>query len=94
VTLPANVQYAWPHPSRRSLYVTSSDGGPGRSGNTHHATAFRILAGGALQIHGNSQPLPSRPIHNSVDVSGGYLLTAYNNPSGVPCIESMVTALR
>ncbi len=27
--------------------------------------------------------LPSRPIHTSVDQSGGYLLTAYNNPSGV-----------
>src|SRR5665213_1582587 len=29
VTLPANVQYAWPHPSRRYLYVVSSNGGPG-----------------------------------------------------------------
>ena len=29
VTLPANVQYAWPHPSKRYLYVVSSSGGPG-----------------------------------------------------------------
>jgi hypothetical protein len=29
VTLPANIQYAWPHPSRRFLYVVSSNGGPG-----------------------------------------------------------------
>src|SRR5258708_40054776 len=27
VTLPANVQYAWPHPSRRYLYVAWSNGG-------------------------------------------------------------------
>src|SRR5262245_52733838 len=29
VALPANVQYAWPHPSKRWLYVVSSSGGPG-----------------------------------------------------------------
>ena len=29
VTLPANIQYVWPHPSRRYLYVVSSNGGPG-----------------------------------------------------------------
>src|SRR2546428_13137539 len=29
VTLPANVQYAWPHASRRYLYVASSSSAPG-----------------------------------------------------------------
>src|SRR5437879_7556479 len=29
VTLPANVQYAWPHASRRVLYVASSSSAPG-----------------------------------------------------------------
>ena len=29
VTLPANVQYAWPHHSGRTLYVASSNGAPG-----------------------------------------------------------------
>src|SRR5713226_4222149 len=33
VTLPANVQYAWPHPSRQFLYVAWSNGGPGSSGS-------------------------------------------------------------
>jgi hypothetical protein len=28
VTLPANVQYAWPHPSKQYFYVVSSGGGP------------------------------------------------------------------
>ena len=42
VVLPANVQYAWPHPSKRYLYVVSSDGGPGVAGTTHRANAFRI----------------------------------------------------
>ena len=29
VTLPANIQYAWPHPSTQYFYVVSSNGGPG-----------------------------------------------------------------
>jgi len=27
----ANVQYVWPHPSKKVLYVVSSDGGPAPS---------------------------------------------------------------
>ncbi len=84
VTLPANIQYAWPHPSRRMLYVVSSNGGPGIVGDKHYATALAIdPATGALQLHGEPAALPSRPIHASVDASGQYLLTAYNNPSNV-----------
>jgi 6-phosphogluconolactonase len=29
VTLPGGIQYAWPHPSRRYLYVATSTGGVG-----------------------------------------------------------------
>src|SRR5216683_5134969 len=84
VTLPANVQYAWPHPSKRYLYVVSSSGGPGVAGTTHLANAFRVdPVSGALSPHGEPQSLPSRPIHTSVDRSGEYLLTAYNDPSNV-----------
>jgi 6-phosphogluconolactonase (cycloisomerase 2 family) len=84
VTLPANIQYAWPHPSRRYLYVVSSNGGPGFPGDKHFANAFVIdLATGALRPHGEPAALPSRPIHASLDRSGAYLLTAYNDPSGL-----------
>ena len=84
VTLPANIQYAWPHPSKRYFYVVSSSGGPGVAGNKHLANAFRVdPASGALEPHGEPQALPSRPIHTSVDASGEYLLTAYNAPSNV-----------
>jgi 6-phosphogluconolactonase len=84
VTLPANIQYAWPHPSRRTLYVVSSNGGPGATGDSHFASAFAIEpATGALRPVGEPARLPSRPIHASVDASGRYLLTAYNHPSGV-----------
>jgi 6-phosphogluconolactonase (cycloisomerase 2 family) len=82
VTMPANVQYAWPHPSRRYLYVVSSNGGPGAAGDQHYANALAVdPASGTLQPHGSAAALPSRPIHCSVDRRGEYLLTAYNDPS-------------
>jgi 6-phosphogluconolactonase len=86
ITTPgANIQYVWPHPSKKFLYVVSSDGGPGTiPGKKHIASAFRIdPASGALSPHGEPAPLPSRPIHCCIDASGGYLLTAFNFPSGI-----------
>src|SRR4029453_9556226 len=72
VTLPANIQYAWLHPSKLYFYVVSSNGGPGTiPGDKHVASAFRVEpASGALTPHGEPQSLPSRPIHCSVDGSG------------------------
>jgi 6-phosphogluconolactonase len=84
VKLPANIQYAWPHPLRRSLYVVSSTGGPGIAGDKHYASALTIdPASGMLRPHGEPVALPSRPIHTSLDASGAYLLTAHNSPSSV-----------
>jgi 6-phosphogluconolactonase len=84
VTLPANIQYAWPHPLRRYLYVVSSNGGPGVPGDKHFANAFAVdAATGGLRPHGDPAALASRPIHASLDRSGAYLLTAYNDPSGL-----------
>jgi 6-phosphogluconolactonase len=84
VTLPANIQYAWPHPSRKYFYIVSSNGGPGVAGDKHYASALRIdPASGALTPHDQAQMLPSRPIHTSVDQAGQYLLIAYNDPSSV-----------
>jgi 6-phosphogluconolactonase len=82
VTLPANIQYAWPHPSRQYFYFVSSSGGPGVPGDRNFANAFRIDASsGALRPHGEPLTLPQRPIHASVDITGEYLLTAYPDPS-------------
>jgi 6-phosphogluconolactonase len=88
VSLPADVQYAWPHPSKRFFYVASSNGQPGggpvNQGNKHFASAYRIdPTSGALTTHGQTLTLPSRPIHISVDGTGEYVLTAYNDPSNV-----------
>jgi 6-phosphogluconolactonase len=86
VSLPANVQYVWPHASRRHLYVATSDSasGMGKAGNTHHVTAFRIdPATGALAVHGAPIRLPTRPIHMATDISSDFILVAFSNPSGI-----------
>jgi 6-phosphogluconolactonase len=84
ITLPANIQYVWAHPSRRTLYAVSSNGGPGVAGDKHFANALAVdPATGTLRPYGGAASLPSRPIHVSVDASGRFLLTAYNNPSGL-----------
>ncbi len=84
ITLPANIQYLWPHPSRRYFYVVSSSGGPGIAGDKHFASALAVdPATGELKLHGAPALLPSRPIHTTVDAKGEYLLTAYNIPSNI-----------
>ena len=86
VTLPASVQYAWPHASRRYLYVASSNTAPGNGpvGTEHYLSAFRIdPASGALAPHGPATRLPTRPIHISTDIPSAHLLVAFNNPSAV-----------
>jgi 6-phosphogluconolactonase (cycloisomerase 2 family) len=86
VTLPAAVQYAWPHVSRRYLYVATSSSAPGygAAGTEHHITAFRIdLGSGALTPHGTAIRLPTRPIHMTTDIPSENILVAFNNPSAV-----------
>jgi 6-phosphogluconolactonase len=86
LTMPSNVQYAWPHPSRQYLYVSTSDAASGNApnpGTVHRLCAVSVDASGALKMHGEPQTLPQRPIHNSVDATGTYALTCYNNPSNV-----------
>ena len=48
VTLPGGIQYAWPHPGRRYLYVATSSGAVGIAPvagyppNQHYLAAFRV----------------------------------------------------
>jgi len=86
VTLPAGVQYAWPHVSRRYLYVATSSSAPGygAQGTDHHVTALAIdPSTGALTPHGAPIRLPTRPIHVSTDIPSENILVAFNNPSAV-----------
>ena len=89
VTLPGGIQYAWPHPSRRYLYVATSTGGvgiapvPGFPPDRHTLLAFQLAPSGELSPYGDPIKLRYRPIHMSVDNSGEYLLVAYNFPAGI-----------
>jgi len=86
VALPAAVQYAWPHASKRYLYVASSSSAPGYAagGTEHHVTALAIdPKTGALTKHGEPIRLPTRPIHLSTDIPSENILVAFNNPSAV-----------
>jgi 6-phosphogluconolactonase len=86
ITLPAGVQYAWPHASRRYLYVASSSSAPGYAtvGSEHHVTALRIdPESGSLTQHGVPIRLPTRPIHMTTDIPSDHVLVAFNNPSAV-----------
>ena len=85
-TLPANVQYVWPHVSRQYLYAASSNSAPGPGGvvgDKHHVSAFRLDGPGALTPHGQPIPLPSRPIHLTTDIPSEHVLVAFNNPSAL-----------
>ena len=90
VTLPANLQYAWPHPSKKFLYVAASNSQP-PSGPTgvaggdrkHYAIAYRVAADGSLTEHGPRRLLTVRPLHISTDHTGRFLFIAYNIPSHI-----------
>ena len=86
VSLPANVQYAWPHASQPFLYVATSDSasGMGPAGTNHHVSALRVdRDSGALSHHGAPIPLPTRPIHMATDIPSEHVLVAFNNPSTI-----------
>lgn len=84
VTLPDNVQYAWPHPTRRYLYVASSNRGPNAPEGRHFLSAFRMdPATGVLQPHGPTINLASRPVHMALDITGSYALLAYTIPAAL-----------
>lgn len=87
VSAPANIHYAWPHRSGRFLYIASSDSASGVGGvvgSNHHVTAWRIdPATGALSPHGAPIPLPTRPIHMTLDIPSEHILVAFSNPSGL-----------
>ena len=89
VSLPDNVQEAWPSPSRKFLYVTWSNGvtgsivPPGQK-SPHGLSAFRIdPATGALHPHGEPISLPERSVFATTDMDGTHIIVAYNDPSAV-----------
>lgn len=82
VRLPAKAQYAWPHPSRRHLYVSTSNGGPRVKSDFNHVGAWAIAADGALSQLGEPRPLARRAVHMCVDPAGRFTLNGHNFGGG------------
>jgi 6-phosphogluconolactonase (cycloisomerase 2 family) len=81
VMLPFAVQYAWPHPSKKYVYVAWSNG---MQGDRHGVTAYRVdAANGALSLHGPPIDIRHRPVHLTLDATATHVLIAYNNPSSL-----------
>lgn len=81
VPLLANAQYAWPHPSRRYLYIATSNRGSSEKADFNHISAFRIdPERGALTPHGEPAVHAQRAVHICVDPTGRFLVAAHNLP--------------
>ena len=80
-TLPFAVQYVWPHPSTKFLYVAWSNG---MQGDRHGINAYRVdPVTGALSPHGAPIEIRHRPVHLTLDANATHVLVAYNNPSSL-----------
>src|SRR5438046_10299754 len=81
MTVTGGIQYAWPHASRRYLYVASSNSAPNyvREPKTDHfVTAFAIdPKSGALTKHGEPIRLPQRRIHLRTEIPAYNILVAF-----------------
>jgi 6-phosphogluconolactonase (cycloisomerase 2 family) len=81
IQMPSFVQYAWPHPSRGHLYVTTSNRGAGLKANCNHVSACRIDPGtGALTPLGAPVALRQRAVHMCLDPAGNYAVNIHNIP--------------
>jgi 6-phosphogluconolactonase (cycloisomerase 2 family) len=81
ITLPRNVQYAWPDPTHSVLYVAWSAATADRPFGEQGVTAYSINKhNGQLTQLGAPILLLKRPVHLSTDPNGRFLLVAHNNP--------------
>lgn len=80
--LPANIQYAWPHPSLRIMYVAYSNRSGSSPGDVHGVAVLRVdERSGRLQQLGEPLKLNNRPISITINRSGTDLLVACNDPA-------------
>lgn len=94
ITLPASIQYGWPHENRRYLYVASSDFFNNAKSKQNYVTALYIdPKTGELSEHGESVRLPARPIHITTDIPSEYVLVTFNSPSGVRVYQASIPKL-
>ena len=81
VLLPENIHYIWPDPKGAHIYVGTSEGSPGITGNNNQLSALKVdPQSGAISMHGPAVRLRARPIHLTLDGPGKHVVIAYNAP--------------
>ncbi len=91
-TLPTKVQYAWPHPSRPILYVsTTSNRGPKGKSDANLVSALSIHHDGSLHQLGEPASLDRRATHMCVDPTGRFALNAQNLLKGGMTVHRLDT---
>ena len=65
----------------RSLYVSTSNGGPRVKSDFNHVAAYAIGADGSLTPHGAPRVLTRRAVHMCLDQGGQFALNAHNYPA-------------
>ncbi len=82
VQVPATIQYVWPHPSKRILYVAYSNRSASSPGDVNGVALFNVdEKTGQLQPFGQPLQLNNRPINITIDPAGTNLLVAFNAPA-------------
>jgi 6-phosphogluconolactonase len=81
--LAAPVQYVWPHPQRSLLYVACSNRPISAADDLHLlATVAVDERDGSMRLL-SQVPLPTRPIHLTLDAQAQHALVVYNAPSRI-----------
>ncbi|BBB01348.1 hypothetical protein RVR_8717 [Actinacidiphila reveromycinica] len=81
LTMPARVQYGWPHGRLPIAYIACADRGPGSAGR-YFLCAVRRDPDGPVLLQ-EPVPVRDRPIHLTVDAENRHLIVVYNEPSGL-----------
>lgn len=89
IEVPAKVQYAWPHPSKNFLYVSTSSGGPRVASDCNHVSAYEVRPDGCLTLHGTPTALPKRAVHMCVDPTGRFIINAHNYQGGAITVHTI-----
>lgn len=78
------VHYVWPHPTHRLLYVACSERMVVPRNEGHQLVVVEVpKQPGQLRQVGPPVALRSRPIHMTLDGTGRFVLSVFNDPPGV-----------
>jgi len=81
LVLSAPVQYVWPHPHRNLLYVACSNRPISPADDLHVLATVEVDENDGSMRQLAEVPLPTRPIHLTLDAQARFVLVVYNAPA-------------